>query len=78
MFSVAFHEAAETLKKLKEELALIPPKDPKEYHHIDASLTNPALRPDAPWLANADSSAVRRAFRAWVAEDLPRGSVTKS
>jgi hypothetical protein len=125
MSSAAFHEAAETLKKVKEELALIPPKDPKEYHHIDASLTNPALRPDAPWgfvvvrtvygpssdapwaqmlellrsniaetlaledqtdllprheltgiedeatLAGADSSAVRRAFRAWVAEDLP-------
>jgi hypothetical protein len=125
MSSAAFHEASETLKKLNEELARMPPKHPKEYHDIDASLTNPAMRPDAPWgfvivrtvydasseapwaqllellrskikrtlkredqtylllrheltviedkatLAGADSYAVRRAFRAWVAEDLP-------
>jgi hypothetical protein len=45
----AFHEVAETLKNLKEELARMPPKYPKEYHDIDASLTNPAMRPDAPW-----------------------------
>jgi hypothetical protein len=116
MPSAALHEAAETLKKLKEELAHMPPKYPKEYSD---------MRPNAPWgfvivrtvydassdaswaqmlellrskidrtleledqtyllprhelaviedkaaLAGADSYAVRRAFRAWVAEDLP-------
>jgi hypothetical protein len=125
MPSAALHEAVETLKKLKEELARMPPKHRKEYHDIDASLTNPAMQPNAPWgfvivrtvydassdapwaqllellrsnvertleledqtyllphheltviedkatLAGADSYAVRRAFRAWVAEDLP-------
>tara|TARA_R110002003_G_scaffold186_6_gene14556 strand:- start:7061 stop:7864 length:804 start_codon:yes stop_codon:yes gene_type:complete len=125
MPSAALHEAAETLKKLNEELARMPPKTPKEHHDIDASLINSAMQPNAPWgfvivrtvydassdapwalmlellrsqvertleledqtyllprheltviedkatLAGTDSYIVRRAFRAWVAEDLP-------
>jgi hypothetical protein len=43
MPSVTFQEVTEMRKKLQEELALIAPKDPKEYHHINDSLTNPAL-----------------------------------
>jgi hypothetical protein len=119
-------ETGEFLRRLQEEMALQGPRDPKQFHRIEASLAHFNLRPDTKWgfvivravygpssdalwtqllelfrlnvsetlrledelellprhemtiiedeatLAGADSYAARRAFRAWVAADLPQ------
>ncbi|KAH7553044.1 hypothetical protein J3E72DRAFT_417423 [Bipolaris maydis] len=117
---------AEVLRRLKEEMAQQAPRDHKEHHAIETSLSNPYLQSDTKWgfvivrasygpssdtlwaqfldlfranveetlrledeldllprhemtiieneaaLGGADSYAARRAFRAWVANDLPQ------